>query len=134
LPEYHGPGFSVSVPHRRVGPWQVMLEKIMQARQRIIGHHREHVMFNMVIHVPIDPPTDRIYINRSRVQAMVKYIVSQANVLQEARHIHMPTAINARGSDQHQRQKRPEIKGSSNRHDIDQRATVTTRGLSLSIT
>ena len=47
----------------------------------MVGHEREHVVLDVVIHVPVDEPADRIHVNRPAVEAVVQNILGQAGVL-----------------------------------------------------
>src|SRR5262245_20621999 len=45
---------AIAGPDRRVCRRQVVLDHRMEARQRMVGHHREHVVFDVIVHVPVD--------------------------------------------------------------------------------
>ena len=71
LPHYSRDHFTKRIPNRRIGCRQIMLDKLMQARQSMKGHKGEHVMFHVIIHVPINPTADGIHIDRSTIQSMI---------------------------------------------------------------
>jgi hypothetical protein len=57
----------------------------MQLWQRMVWHQRKHVVLDMVIHVPVEEPVDRIHVYRAAVEAMVEDVFRQAGVLGVAR-------------------------------------------------
>ena len=81
-----------------------MLNYLMQFGQPMIWHHREHVMLDVVIHVPINETADPIHINCATVQAVVDDIISKARVLQNARHDTVPSTVKAGQTNDHKRQ------------------------------
>jgi hypothetical protein len=91
----------------------------MQPRQRVVGHHREHVMFDVVVHVPVDPAAERVHQDSAGVQAVVEHVLGQPAMLQKARHDHVPRAVDARPADQHQGQKRPRDERESDGGKVD---------------
>src|SRR5579863_8696020 len=40
----------VSRPQRRVGLRHIVLDLLVQVRQTVVGHHREHVVLDVVVH------------------------------------------------------------------------------------
>ena len=59
-----------------------MFDRLMQGGQIVIGHHGEHMMFDMVIHVPIDETADRVHVNATGIEAVIKHVIGHAGVLQ----------------------------------------------------
>src|SRR5688572_9260162 len=47
---------TISRDDARVGGRAEWLHLHMQCGERMIGHHREHVMLDMVVHVPVEEP------------------------------------------------------------------------------
>ena len=56
---------AVPVPERWCGRWQIMADQFVQSWQLVIGNHREHVMLDMIVHVPVNEPADRVEKYRS---------------------------------------------------------------------
>ena len=83
-----------------------MADQRVQRRQVVIGHHREHMVFQVVVHVEIDEPADRVHQHRAGVQPVIGDILGQPQMLQKPRHHMMPRAIEPGQTDQHQRQER----------------------------
>ena len=93
----------------------------MQLRQRVIRHHREHVVLDMVVHVPVDEAADRVHQHGARVEPVIDDVVGEPAMLQQPGHHVMPGAVEARQPDQHQRQQRSHGDGERDRRDIDRR-------------
>jgi hypothetical protein len=54
----------------------------LKAGQGVVWPHGEHVVINMVIHVPINKPADRVRQNSAPVQAVANHNVSGAYLVQ----------------------------------------------------
>lgn len=78
----------------------------MQPGQRVVRHHREHVVLDMVVHIPVQPAHHRVHINGAAVQPVVKHVFGQPAVLQKSGHDHMPATVDAGAADQQQRDRR----------------------------
>ena len=76
----------VRLKDRWIGFGQVVFDLFMQLGQAVVGHHREHVVLNMVVHVPIDEAADRVHQNGAGIQPVVEHIVGQPAVLQVTGH------------------------------------------------
>ncbi|MCY1235197.1 hypothetical protein D9M72_478040 [compost metagenome] len=105
--------------HRRVRLRQVVLDHGVKLRKRVIGHHREHVVLHMVVHVPIDEAAQRVHVDRAAVQPMVCHVVGEAAVLQQPGQHMMPSTVEPRQTDQHQRQDRTEVERERDRCGVD---------------
>lgn len=56
---------------------------------------REHMVLYVVIHVPVNKPTDWIYMYRSCIKSMVDNILSKSRMLQYPGHHMVPCAKEA---------------------------------------
>ena len=74
------------------------------AGKSVERHHGEHVVLDVIVHVPIDEPAQRIHVDRAAVEPMVGDVVGKTAVLGQARHDVMPGAIHPRQPDDHRRQ------------------------------
>ena len=90
---------------------QIVFDQRMQAGQRVIGHSWKHVVFDMVIQVPIDEAADEIHVNGARIQAMIGHVISQAAMLQKPGHHMVPRAKKPGQPDDHERQDRVHPEG-----------------------
>src|SRR3984957_6832608 len=45
-------------PHRRGGGRNVFLNRLVQVGKPVVGHRSEHVMFEVVVHVPVEEAVD----------------------------------------------------------------------------
>ena len=79
-----------------------MADNFMQLGQAVIGHQWVHVVLDVVIHVPVYEPADRIHVYRTAVQAVVDDIVGQTPMLQNAGHDVMPGAVQPWQTDDHE--------------------------------
>ena len=75
----------------------------MQRRQRVIGHHGKHVMFNVVVHVPVYEAQYGVHVNRAAIEAVVQNIFGKSTMLSDTRHHMHPSAIHGgqRPDEQH---------------------------------
>lgn len=65
LPPENWDDLAVPVPERRCGGRQIMADHFVQSWQLVVGNHREHVMLDMIVHVPVNEPADRVEQYRS---------------------------------------------------------------------
>ena len=79
-----------------------MIDRV-QPGQRVIRHQREHVVLDVVIHVPVDEAADRIHVNSAAIEAMVKNILRQPGVLRGVVDDHEPRAEKLRQHEQEDR-------------------------------
>ena len=63
----------------------VVLHDRMQLRQRVIRHQREHVVLDVVVHVPVEKPVDRIHVHRAAVEPMIEHVLRQPGMLGDDR-------------------------------------------------
>ena len=103
LAQKHGNHLAVGRKDRRIGGGEIVFDRGVQVGQAVVGHHREHVVFDVVIHVPIDETADAVHVNGTAVEPVVDYVIGEARVLQNPRHDVMPSAIKARQTDEHER-------------------------------
>ena len=61
---------------------QVVPDRRVKLGQPVVGHHREHVVFDMVVHVPVNEPAHRVHVDGARVQPMVGDVVGQPAMLE----------------------------------------------------
>ena len=73
--QHGGQQFAVSRQDARVGFRHVSLHHFMQARQVVVGHEREHVMLDVVVHVPIEVAVDHVHVHRAAVDPVIKYVL-----------------------------------------------------------
>ena len=57
----------------------------MQRWKCVVWHHREHVVFYMIIHIPIEKAKDGIHVDGAGVMAMVQNVFCQTSVLGQAK-------------------------------------------------
>ena len=79
---------AVAVQDRRVRRRQVVLDHLMQPGQRVIRHHREHVVLDVVVHVPVDEAADRVHEHGAAVEPVVGDVVGKPAMLQQPGHAH----------------------------------------------
>ena len=65
LPEEGGNDLAPRCEQAVVGLGHVRLDQFVKPRQVVVGHQREHVVFQMVIHLPVQVAVDRIHVDRS---------------------------------------------------------------------
>ena len=90
---------AIGGPDGPVRRGQIAFDHFMQLGQIIIRHQREHVMFNVIVHIQINKPAERIHQNGTCIQPVISYIVTQAAMLKIAGHIEMPGPVKARRAD-----------------------------------
>ena len=81
-----------------------MPDHFVKRRQRMIGHFRIHMMFDVIIHVPVDETRDRVHHHGAGVQPMVGDIVGKPAMLKHACHHMVPGAIETGRADKQNRQ------------------------------
>ena len=84
-----------------VGLGAVVPDGGVKLRQSVIGHHREHVMFDVVVHVPIKEARHRVHHHGPAVQAVVEHVLVEACMLGRAEHELQPRAVEGRQPHQH---------------------------------
>src|SRR4051794_30373592 len=62
LADEGGNDLAISFPEAVICGRSIALHLLMERRKSVIGHHREHVMLDVVIHVPIDEAEDRVHV------------------------------------------------------------------------
>jgi predicted regulator of amino acid metabolism with ACT domain len=71
----------------------------MKPRQGVVRHKGKHVMFHVVIHIPIDESAERIHVNRSAVQTVIEHVLREAGMLCRIVNDHQPCAEEVRKND-----------------------------------
>jgi hypothetical protein len=84
----------------------LILDHRVDLRQPVVGHHREHVVFDVVVHVEVQEPEHRVEINGARVQAVVVDVLVHRRMLGQVEQLAQDAAVEARAHDIHQRQDR----------------------------
>ena len=74
-------------------------------------------MLDVVVHVPIEEPEDRVHVDGARIEPVVEDVLGETEMLGAAEIELKPGAVERRKADQHRRQDRAEI----NAGDDDQR-------------
>ena len=90
-------------PGAGIGDRTIVFDRFMQSGQCVIGHHRVHVMIQMVIHVPVQETKYRVHHHGAAVEPVVKHVFWHARVLRQAEEDIEPGAIEGRQSDEQQR-------------------------------
>ena len=80
----------------------------MQLGKPVVRHHREHVVLDVVVHVPVQEPVDPAHLHRAGVQPVVEHVLAEPGVLGEAVEVEQGGAVQPRPADQHHRQPAPE--------------------------
>jgi hypothetical protein len=81
--------------------WQFILDPTMQLSQTIAGHGSIHMVFYMVVHVPIQKLDKRIEIDGSTAKPKVRDLVLQTDMLSRVAEIVQPPSERLReGEDQ----------------------------------
>src|SRR5450631_3748139 len=75
----------------------------MQPGQRMIWNEREHVVLDMVVHVPVEIAVDQIHVHGPAVETVIEHVLCKAGMLRHAVDGHEPGAKYVRESDEHQR-------------------------------
>ena len=57
----------------------------MKGRQGVIRHHREHVMLDVVVHVPVEESYDGVHVDSAAVEPVVQDILVKSEVLRDRR-------------------------------------------------
>src|SRR5579863_5576551 len=84
LAENGGDDLAPRAQKTTIGGGTVILNELVQFGQRMVRHQGEHVMFDVIIHVPVKVPVQRIHVDGSGVETMVENVLGQAGVLREA--------------------------------------------------
>ncbi len=74
----------------------------MKSRECVVWNHRKHVVFHVIVHVPVEKTKDGVHVNSARVMAMIKDIFSQASMLGQTKDDVEPGSVHAGQADQHQ--------------------------------
>ena len=81
LPEYSRHNFTPGREEAWIGCGTVVLHDGMQPGQRVIRHQREHMVLNVVVHVPVQITVDPAHVHRAAVEPVIEHILSQTRVL-----------------------------------------------------
>src|ERR1700733_6675243 len=75
----------------------------MEPRQSMVGNQRKHMVFHVIVHVPVQIPMNRVQIDCSAIETVVEDILRQARVLGKPIEHHEPCAEQIGESDEQQR-------------------------------
>ena len=74
----------------------------MQLGQRVIRHQREHVVLDVVVHVPVQITVDPAHVHRPAVETVIENIFGQTRVLRVTVSDQQPGAEEIGQADQQQ--------------------------------
>ena len=112
--------FAPRVRNTRIGRGAVVLYRGVESGQRMIGNQREHVVLNVVVHVPVEIAVDQIHVYRPAVETVVEHILCQAGMLRHAVDGHEPSAEYICEPDEHQRENAALINRKSDDGGVDE--------------
>ena len=121
LAEHGGKNLAPGGGNRRIGRRTIILDQLMQTRQRMVGHQWEHVMFDVIVHVPVDEPADRVHMDRAAVEPVIENVFRETGVLGGVVDNHQPGAEKVRQDDQEYRHPRLQGYGSRDDGQIDRK-------------
>ena len=81
LPENGGHDFTPGGEKARIGRRTIVFHRGMQLRQRVIRHQGEHMVLDVVVHVPVQIPVDPAHVHRAAVEPVIEHILGQTRVL-----------------------------------------------------
>ena len=58
-----------------------MFDQFVEFGQGVIGDQRKHVVFEVVVHVPVEVAVDGVHIDGAAVKAMVKDVFGETSML-----------------------------------------------------
>ena len=88
--------------------WKVVQNRLMQFRQIVARHRSVHVVFDVVVHVPVEKPEKRIHSECPAAEAEIRNVVLQADVLSVVAHEEEPAPVE-RAQTRHERDEPPAI-------------------------
>ena len=103
------------------GRGQVTADLGVQGGQGVVGHGREHVVLDVVVHVRVQEPEDGVHVHGAGVEPVVQHVLSEPGVLGEPEEHHQPEAVHAGQADVEQRHRRPSRQGPGARPDQHRR-------------
>ncbi len=65
----------------------------MKLRQRVIRHHRVHMVLKVVVHVHVQKAQHAVHVDSAAVAAMIEHVFSQTHMLSKAEQVRQPAAI-----------------------------------------
>ena len=68
----------------------------MQIREAVVWHHREGVMFDVIVHVAVEPSKYGIRHEGAGIQTVVMHILGQAGVLRNVEKLSEERSIKSR--------------------------------------
>lgn len=78
---------------------------------RLKRHSGVHMMFDMVIHLPVEEGENRIERDRARIDAIIGRVVGQADVLRHVQEILEAARVKLREGHQHRQHPPPSQRG-----------------------
>ena len=122
LAKHGGDDLTPRIEEAAVGRGHVLLHHLVKSRQVVIWYQRKHVVFDMVVHVPIQEAIDRVHVNRAAVHAVIEHILRETGVLGETIDRHQPCSEEVGQADVKQRQDAAVVNACGDHRDIDQQA------------
>jgi hypothetical protein len=104
-----------------------VLDLLVQLRQPVVRDHREHVVLDVVVHVPVQEPVDHAHLHRAGVQPVVEHVLAHAGVLGEPVDLEHVPAVQSRAADQHHRQPGSEPDRQADGDGVDGQVTRAVR-------
>ena len=84
--------FAPGGQNRRIRRRAVVLYQGVQLGQSMERYQREHVVLQMIVHVPVNEPAHRIHVDRSAIETVIEYVFRQARMLRRIVPDHHPRA------------------------------------------
>ncbi len=91
----------------------------MQLTERVVRHHRVHVVFEVVVHVHVDKAQHAVHVDGAAIATVVEHIFGQAHVLAETKQVAEPRAVEAGQAHQHQRQPAVQVQRGADDQGVD---------------
>src|SRR5579863_5044072 len=93
--------FPIGIPATAVRRRTVGLDGLVQLREGMERHHREHMVLYVVVHVPVEEAREPAHVNRATVEAVIEDIFGQTRVLSESIEGPEEATINCRQTNEH---------------------------------
>lgn len=102
LPDDGGDDFSPAGKEGGVWRRTIVFDELMKPWQSMIGNQREHVVFDVVVHVPVEETIDDVGVEGPAVESVIEDVLGHAGVLGESVDKHEPRSKKMREADEHQ--------------------------------
>lgn len=83
-----------------MGRRAVIFHDLVKLGQGMVGDEREHVVLNVVVHVPVEKAIERVGQEGSRVETVVEDVLGKAGVLGQSEERHKPGSEEVGQSDE----------------------------------